>query len=81
MPARSQTTLLGSAILAAPPVFPIADIVTGGGSTSEPLLSQKFENEARNFVVLFVQGEMAGVKQMYLGVRQIALEGLASRER
>ena len=50
-----------------------------GASTSEPLLSQKFENEARNFVILFVQGEMAGVKQMYLGVRQIALEGLASR--
>ena len=46
-------------------------------AASVAVLSQEFENETRDFVVLLVQSEMAGVEQMDLSIRQIASERLS----
>ena len=40
------------------------------------MFGQERKNETRDFVVLLVQGEMAGVEQMDFGIRKIALERL-----
>ena len=40
------------------------------------MFGQERKNKARDLVVLLVQGEMASVEQVDLGVRQIALERL-----
>ena len=39
---------------------------------------QERKNKTRDLVVLLVQGEMAGVEEMDLGVRQVALERFAA---
>jgi hypothetical protein len=36
---------------------------------SDLVLSQEFENEVCNLIVLFIQGEMAGIEQVDFGVR------------
>jgi len=40
------------------------------------MFGQERKNETRDLVVLLVQGEVAGVEQVDLGVRKIALERL-----
>jgi hypothetical protein len=40
------------------------------------MFGQERKNKTRDLVVLFVQGEMAGVEQVDFGVGQIAPEGL-----
>ena len=40
------------------------------------MFGQERKDETRNFVVFLVQGEMAGVEQVDLGIRKIALERL-----
>ena len=40
------------------------------------MFGQERKNETRDFVVLLVQGEMAGVEQVDFGIRKIALERL-----
>ena len=40
------------------------------------MFGQERKNETRDFVVLLVQGEMAGVEQVDFAIRQIALERL-----
>src|ERR1700722_5574749 len=41
------------------------------------MLGQERENKTRDFVVLLVQGEMAGIEQVDFGIRQIVLERLS----
>jgi hypothetical protein len=43
---------------------------------SDRMFGQERKNETRDFVVLLVQGEMAGVEQVDFGIRKIALERL-----
>src|SRR5580704_4357865 len=45
---------------------------------SNGMSGQERKNKTRDLVVLLVQGEMASVEEMDLGVRQIALERLAA---
>ena len=40
------------------------------------MFGQEHENKTRDIVVFFVQGEMAGIEQMDLGIRQVALKRL-----
>jgi hypothetical protein len=43
---------------------------------SDGMFGQECENEARDLVVLFVQGEMASVQHIDFGIRHIPLERL-----
>src|SRR5271156_1125700 len=50
--------------------------VEQGTDRSDGMFGQERENKTRDVVVLLVQGEMAGIKQVDFAVRQIALESL-----
>src|SRR5882757_9888811 len=75
-----STTAIAQKLTPRSPKSPgTSNLLTRRTDRSGWVFGQEAENETRDLVVLLVEGEMAGVKQVQFGVRQITLVCLRSR--